>query len=575
MGSCCCSESSNQSTLVDTTVAAKEVEVASPKIAAPVKKIVKVKNDVPKAPPEPHVYVWGDNQFGQIGNNSSSKTTGKDRPIKVSLFDSKMNRPVSVSSGDGHVCVITANGHLFGWGKNSHGQIGNGVTSKSATARPVRCRELYMQKIVITAVACGGDSTFALTNDGGLFSFGANEYGQLGLGHKNKVTLPTQMDVSGVKKIAAGSKHAAFVNYEKKLFLWGANDEHQLGLRDEKAVHDTPTAWDGSTVESVSCGDHCTGVVTPSRQCFFAGKVGGDVVPMTQFSEPLKLKGKGVRKVAVGKEHVLVLTSDSVVYAWGAGWAAECDVAPANGESLPKGSITCRSDPSIVEVGEAGEKMVSIAAGNYHSMALSDKGVVYAWGRHDRGQLGIGMSTPGILKPCLVRPPKRGGEMPFIYRIEAGGDTTLALVDGSKQATVLRLPPVHHSPTHKNKEEGIENFGDVMAAAPHCDLKLSLESEVVADQLRNLTAAKMGEISNTGNAITATKDADGDMTKIEIGIAANLTSGAVSGVAPPPPDDDPDDDAGSPSKDEMMPDANALANSIANSSSIPPPPPED
>jgi len=172
---------------------------------------VTVENELPPAPPMPHCYIWGDNSYGQIGNNSSSKTTGKDRPCKVKLFDSKLNKPVDISVGDGHVCVITEKGHLFGWGKNDKGQIGNGAITNAPTARPVRCRSLHSANIQVAAVSCGGDSTLCLTKDGKVYGFGDNSMGELGLGHRNNVKTPTKLDVAGIIKVVVGFHHAALI----------------------------------------------------------------------------------------------------------------------------------------------------------------------------------------------------------------------------------------------------------------------------------------------------------------------------------------------------------------------------
>ena len=174
---------------------------------------VHVENELPPAPPVPHCFIWGGNSYGQIGNNSSSETTGKDRPVKVKLFDSKLNKPVDVSVGDGHVCVITEKGHLFGWGKNNRGQIGNGTTTTAPTARPVRCRSPHSANVQIAAVSCGGDSTLCLTKDGKVYGFGDNSMGELGLGHREVVKIPTKLDVAGIVKVEAGAQHSSMITY--------------------------------------------------------------------------------------------------------------------------------------------------------------------------------------------------------------------------------------------------------------------------------------------------------------------------------------------------------------------------
>ena len=99
------------------------------------------------------------------------------------------------------------------------------------------------------------------------------------------------------------------------------------------------------------CGLDCTAVVTVSNKSYFAGHIGGTVVPMTLFSEPLKLKNKNVTQVALGQKHALVLTKKGDVYVWGAGWAAMCENKPKTPTStLPGNAVTCRNDPEKIDI---------------------------------------------------------------------------------------------------------------------------------------------------------------------------------------------------------------------------------
>ena len=246
------------------------------------------------------------------------------------------------------------------------------------------------------------------------------------------------------------------------------------------------------------CGLDITAVVTTSNKSYFAGHIGGTVVPMTLFSEPLKLKNKNVKQVALGKEHALVLSKEGDVYIWGAGWAAMCEKKPNDPTiQLPGNAVMCRNDPEKIQIGEKSETIVAVSAGKFHSAVLTDQGLVYCWGEHRKGQLGIGMSTPGIIRPCKVRPPKSSETIPFFYKIVSGGNNVIALSDSSRDVDLNEIIDVssksddddddgdeekqQEKKENRRKSPDIENFEDVMAAAPIGDVELAKESMLVAN----------------------------------------------------------------------------------------------
>lgn len=234
--------------------------------------------------------------------------------------------------------------------------------------------------------------------------------------------------------------------------------------------------------------------------------------------------------------------------------------------------------------GENSETIVAVSAGKNHSAVLTNQGLVYCWGEHRKGQLGIGMSTPGIIRPCKVRPPKSSETIPFFYKIVSGGNNVIALSDSSRDVDLNQIIDV----SSKTSDEGdnddkkkktpnfdIENFEDVMAAAPIGDVELAKESLLVAEHLRGLTLNKKDEIATVGNASKTVKTGDdkNDVTTIELGIASNMTSNATNlgGVAPPLPDEPPPpSETKSPALD--LGDVDSVLDSFMDG---PPPPPAD
>ena len=92
-----------------------------------------------------------------------------------------------------------------------------------------------------------------------------------------------------------------------------------------------------------------------------------------------KERGCHVIKLACGWDHCLALSSDGVVRSWGSG---------QNGK-LGRGTEESAAEPMIVS-GLLGQRVVHIAAGCEHSIALTENGVLYTWGHGDGGRLGRG-----------------------------------------------------------------------------------------------------------------------------------------------------------------------------------------
>ena len=238
--------------------------------------------------------------------------------------------------------------------------------------------------------------------------------------------------------------------------------------------------------------------------------------------------------------------------------------------------------------GENSEAIVAVSAGKNHSAVLTNQGLVYCWGEHRKGQLGIGMSTPGIIRPCKVRPPKSSETIPFFYKIVSGGNNVIALSDSSRDVDLNEVIDVssksdddedeekqQEKKENKRKSLDIENFADVMAAAPIGDVELAKESMLVAEHLRGLTLNNKEEMATVGNSSQSTKTGDGknDVQTIELGIAQNMTSNATNlgGVAPPLPDEPPPpSETKSPGLD--LGDVDSVLDSFMDG---PPPPPAD
>ena len=197
----------------------------------------------------------------------------------------------------------------------------------------------------------------------------------------NDTFTPTQVDaISGSLSVAAGNAHTLVVAPDHTVYAWGYNGYGQLGAGDTT--------------------DRATAVQVASP--FDASR------PLTN-----------VVAVAAGTHHSLVLTADGLVYAWGRNYEGE----------LGSGDTTQRATPVTVTVASGAPltNVVSIAAGNYHSLAVTSGGAVYAWGDNDNGQLGVGDTARRYTAVPVASPFDATQPMTGIVAVAGGNSFSLFL----------------------------------------------------------------------------------------------------------------------------------------------------
>lgn len=232
------------------------------------------------------LYTWGWNYYGQRGDGT--KTTSF-APYRVDL----PGRVVDASGLDSHVMALTEDGAVYTWGSNFFGEIGNGepVTYKpgeelteTTILTPYR---VPLDKRIV-AIATGRGASYALTETGVLYSFGANDVGQLGIADSEVVasSTPVRVAVPGkVRMIASGNFHALAVTEDGTLYGWGRNSSDGeisvLGIGStERAVFEPRVIAVPGEIISMSAGNGQTWVLTKSNGIYGWGANGyGQIHP--------------------------------------------------------------------------------------------------------------------------------------------------------------------------------------------------------------------------------------------------------------------------------------------------------
>ncbi len=170
-----------------------------------------------------HLYAWGYNGAGQLGDGS---TINRDIPVRVKL--PRRTKVTLIGAGEGHSLARTSTGKVLAWGDNTDGDLGNGTTTGSLT--PVRVKLPRRTKLRGLFGGCAG--SLALTSRGHVLAWGDNGAGQLGNGTTTpsdtpvRVKLPTGTKVTAV---AAGCSHNLALTARGQVLAWGFGLLGQLG----------------------------------------------------------------------------------------------------------------------------------------------------------------------------------------------------------------------------------------------------------------------------------------------------------------------------------------------------------
>ncbi len=179
------------------------------------------------------VWAWGDNSAGQLGDGGVLPYSAT--PVQVDDLESI----TAVSAGSGHFLALDPTGVVWGWGWNDNGQVLSGGTSCyygfNAICSPIQITGLAG----ITRIAAGFFHSMALDDQGTVWTWGDNTYGQLGRG-QGQASTPSQVKyydaqssqyevLENVVSIVSGLYHCLALKEDGTLWAWGDNSSGQLG----------------------------------------------------------------------------------------------------------------------------------------------------------------------------------------------------------------------------------------------------------------------------------------------------------------------------------------------------------
>ncbi|NEW09151.1 S8 family serine peptidase [Paenibacillus sp. SYP-B3998] len=304
-----------------------------------------------------------------------------------------------VKAGDNHSLMLKDDGTVWAWGNNMYGQIGDGTTVTKST--PVQVANLSNVRAISTLGY--GNHSLALKYDGTVWAWGANYSGQLGDGTTtNRLTAVQVPNLTNVVAISAGVGHSLALKSDGTLWAWGIGN------------------GSGSSTNSLS---------------------------------PIQKQINGVKDISAGNQFSLVLKNDGTIWAWGinnymqlgdttttnrmnpvqvVGLNGIVQIAASARDGL--GSLAVKQDGTVWTWGGVSNALVKQVNGltdikqvaaSSHYVALKSDGTLWTWGNNASGQLGNSTNINN-------NNPVQLTSISDVNNMSAGSDHTLAMRnDGS------------------------------------------------------------------------------------------------------------------------------------------------
>lgn len=220
------------------------------------------------------VFSWGLGSDGQLGLGNFDECVRVPRNIK-SLSDVQI---AQVACGYSHSHALSKGGNIFSWGQNRYGQLGLGIQGQSiCTPQIIQS----LQGIPFAQITAGGAHSFARTFSGAVFGWGCNKFGQLGLNDTNDRYFPSllkSLRSQRVVYICCGEDHTAVLTKEGGVFTFGAGGYGQLGHNSTNHEINPRKVFElmGNVVTQIACGRQHTLAYTPLSGKMYSFGLGGN-----------------------------------------------------------------------------------------------------------------------------------------------------------------------------------------------------------------------------------------------------------------------------------------------------------
>lgn len=292
-----------------------------------------------------------------------------------------------ITGGNNHSIGLKSDGTLWAWGTNGDGQCGQG-NFLGGTSAPT---QIGIENNWIH-ISAGNKCSYAIKNDGTLWAWGINNFGQLGVGTTTKRNTPTQIGTNNdwQKVISGKGSHVLAIKTNGTLWAWGQNNQGQLGIGTSSTMETIPVQvgnennWLNASIGSTHS------ILIKSNGTIWSCGLGNDGAlgigsNVLAFAPTQIGTQNNWIKISSGSNFSGAINNENKLFMWGDNSFGQLGI----------GDYIDRNIPTQVNNDNNWDEIV---LGYFHSVALKSNRTVLSWGYHFNCQLGNGSpcGTPGV-----------------------------------------------------------------------------------------------------------------------------------------------------------------------------------
>ena len=349
------------------------------------------------------LWSWGDNYGGALGQNID-QYVNRSSPVQIGALTTWYK----VDGGSLFAVATKTDGTMWSWGRNNYGQLGLNISQYVNRSSPVQIGALTTWDSVST----GSYFAAAVKTDGTLWTWGSNNAGQLGTGGPLAArSSPVQVGaLTTWYKTSSGAVHVLAIKTDGTLWAWGAGGE--LGHNDTDSRSSPVQIGALTTWANISAGG-ATSFAIKTDGTLWAWGNGSDgrlgLNDTNNRSSPVQVGALTAwANVAAGIDFTVAIKTDGTMWSWGRNNIAQLGL-----------NDTYNNRSSPVQIG-ALTTWANVAAGGQFAVAIKTDGTLWAWGFNGAGQLGIGDAT-------ARSSPVQVGALTAWVNIAVGNSFTIAL----------------------------------------------------------------------------------------------------------------------------------------------------
>ena len=312
-------------------------------------------------------------------NQENTDNIGVIQVEVVPEIENEITISPNVITNGSHTISLREDGKVFTWGDNTYGQLGNGTVTTSD--EPVEVT--FPEGTIITQIAAGENHNVALDSNGNVWTWGRNNNYQIGNTRENQYTPYKVSNLPKVIKIAAGNNNTMVITENNELYAWGLNAYGDLGLgiytnkvlpKKVKGVHD---------IIDISGGKSHYIVLNRAGEVFVTGSnlygqlgIGNNEIGKINEFQKIEIKDK-IGTIDAGDISNIATTVDGYVYTWGGNTYSTLGTEDKENKNVPTKL-------------KAVKNIRQASIGKTHTILRDGNNNVYVTGTNSNGQLGLG-----------------------------------------------------------------------------------------------------------------------------------------------------------------------------------------